>query len=92
VSVAVKAIPCLRIFTFLKNPKPFVIVESKFDPVHVSTGTGDDFIFETSIEVSGGILTDLHSGQVFPPWLNGDLSPGFGYFTFGKFWLESGLH
>jgi hypothetical protein len=64
-----------------------VIVESKFDPVHISAGTGDDFILETSIEISGGILTDLHSGQVFPPKLNGDLSPGFGYFTSGEFRL-----
>jgi len=39
------------------------------------------------MEISGGILTDLHSGQVLPPKLNSNLSPGFGYFTFGKFGL-----
>jgi hypothetical protein len=65
-----------------------IIVEGKFDPVHVSTRTGDYFVLETSIEVSGGILTDLHSVHVFPPKLNGDLSPGFGYFTFRKFELR----
>jgi hypothetical protein len=68
-----------------------VIVESKLDPVNVSTGTGDNFILETSIEVSGGILADLHPGQVLPPELNGDLSPGFGYFSLGKFGLRA-LH
>jgi hypothetical protein len=84
VSVAVKAIPCLRTFTFLKNPKTFVIIEGKFDPVYVSTGSGDHLILETSIETCGGILTDLHSAQVLSPELNSDLSPGFSYFMFGK--------
>jgi hypothetical protein len=59
-----------------------VIVEGKFDPVHVSAVTGDYFVLKTSVEVSGGILADLHSGQVLPPELNSDLSPGFGYFMF----------
>jgi hypothetical protein len=68
-----------------------VIVESKFDPVHVSAGTGDDFELETSIEVYGGILADLHSVQVLPPEFYSDLCPGFGYFTFGKFGLRA-LH
>jgi hypothetical protein len=44
-----------------------VIVECKFDPVHVSTGTGNDFVFETSVEVSGGMLTDFHPAEILPP-------------------------
>jgi hypothetical protein len=64
-----------------------IIVESKFDTLHVSAGACNDFELETSVEISGGILTDFHAGQVFPPELNGDLSPGFGYFTFGEFRL-----
>jgi hypothetical protein len=72
--------------------KQSVIVESKFNPVHVATGTINDFEFETSIKISGGILTNFHSAQVLPPELNSDYSPGFGYFTFGKFKLRGTLH
>jgi hypothetical protein len=61
-----------------------VIVEGNFNPANVFTVPGDDFELGTSIEVSGGILADLHSVQVLPPKLVGDLSPGFGYFRFGK--------
>ena len=78
-------------FTHTHIEELSVIIESKLDPIHVSAGTGDYFVFETSIEVSGGILTDLHPGQVFSPELNGDLSPGFGYFMFGKFGMGA-LH
>lgn len=68
-----------------------VIVEGNYNPAHVFMGPGDDFELGTYIEVSRGILTDLHSAQVLPPKLNGDLSPGFGYVTFRKFELR-GLH
>ena len=44
-----------------------VIIESKFNPVHGSTGTSNDFVFESAIDVPGGILTDFHPGQVFSP-------------------------
>ena len=64
-----------------------VIVEGNYNQAHVFMRPGDDFELGTSIEVSRGILPNLHSAQVFPPELNGDLSPGFGYFTFGKFSL-----
>jgi hypothetical protein len=39
-----------------------VIVEGNFKQAHIFLGPGDDFVLETSIEVSGGILTDLHPG------------------------------
>ena len=68
-----------------------IIVEGNFNPANVFTGPGDDFELETSIEVSGGILADLHSVQVLPPEFYSDLCPGLGYFTLGKFCL-SGLH
>jgi hypothetical protein len=69
-----------------------VIVESKLNPVHVSAGTGYDFEFETSIEISRRILANLHSAEILTPELDGDLSPGFGYFRFGKFGLGSISH
>ena len=69
--------------------KATVILKKQGDFQHISLRRCENIVFETFKESTG--IADLIGSKFLLPFDNRDISPGFGYFTFGKFGLGA-LH
>ena len=78
-------IPDLYTFADTHVDKPTVILKKQCDFQHISLCRCQNIILKALEKCSG--IAHLIDGEFLLPFDNGDLSPGFGYFTFGKFGL-----